>query len=48
MSARKGLKFIRMCAAHDQAFYPERLGKLYIINGERHYASSSVCVCWSC
>lgn len=32
MAARKGLKFIRMMAAHDQQFYPERLGKLYIIN----------------
>jgi len=34
MSHRKGMKFVRMCAAQDQALYPERLGKVYIINGE--------------
>lgn len=32
MSHRRGLKLIRMYAAHDQDFYPERLGRLYIIN----------------
>ena len=32
MSHRKALKVIRMYAAHDQDCYPERLGRLYIIN----------------
>lgn len=32
MVHRKGLKFIRLCAGHDQAYYPERLGRVYLVN----------------
>jgi len=32
MSHRKALRLIRAVAGHDQDHYPERLGKLYIIN----------------
>lgn len=32
LSGRKGLKFIRMCAANDQNYYPERLGRVIVIN----------------
>jgi phosphatidylinositol/phosphatidylcholine transfer protein len=32
MSHRKALKFIKMCADHDQLYYPERLGKVLIVN----------------
>lgn len=35
MSHRHGLKFIQMCAKIDQDNYPERMGKLYVINAPR-------------
>lgn len=35
MSHRHGLKFIQACAAIDQDNYPERMGKLFVVNAPR-------------
>lgn len=32
MNARKGVGLIRLMAAHDQVYHPERLGRVYVIN----------------
>lgn len=32
MAGRKGVGLIRLMAAHDQVYHPERLGRVYVIN----------------
>ncbi|GAB5357318.1 hypothetical protein AAMO2058_000364300 [Amorphochlora amoebiformis] len=47
MSHRHGLEFIRRCAKIDEQYYPETMGKLYIINAPRLFPFFwGICKAW--
>mmetsp|Transcript_10486 Transcript_10486/g.20236 ORF Transcript_10486/g.20236 Transcript_10486/m.20236 type:complete len:423 (+) Transcript_10486:51-1319(+) len=47
MSHRHGLAFIKRCAKIDEAYYPETMGKLYIVNAPRLFGFFwNICKAW--
>lgn len=47
MHHRHGLSFIKACAKIDEAYYPETMGKLYIINAPRLFPFFwGICKAW--